>query len=230
MRDEITSWSTPLIVEVGERVQVIVAATNRVRGYDLADGTLIWECAGLSRNVVATPVAADGLVFVGNSYDWQKMLAIRLEGAEGDITESKHVVWSRDRDTPYVPSPALHDGTLYFLKHSHGFLTAVDAASGKTRYGPVRLGAVRNVFASPVVAGGKLYIPGRDGATLVVKTGAEFKALAVNELDDSFSASPAVAGDALFLRGDRSLYKIALPATSPRSDAEPTPSSKGVDR
>jgi outer membrane protein assembly factor BamB len=208
-RDEITSWSSPLIVPVGDRVQVVVAATDRVRGYDLEDGSPIWECEGLSRNVVATPVATDGLVIVANSYDGKKMMAIRLAGARGDITGTEHVVWERDRDTPYVPSPVLHEGRLYFLKHSHGFLTAVEAATGKTLFGPVRLGPVRNVFASPVVAAGRIYIPSRDGATLVAEAGTVFKTLAVNELDDSFSASPAVAGDALFLRGDRHLYKIA---------------------
>jgi outer membrane protein assembly factor BamB len=119
------------------------------------------------------------------------------------------VVWTRDRDTPYVPSPLLYDGVLYFLKHSHGFLTAVEAASGKTIFGPVRLKRVRNVFASPVAAAGRVYIAGREGATLVVRAGPEFDPLAINELDDSFSASPAVAGDALFLRGERFLYKIA---------------------
>ena len=179
-----------------------------LHGYDLADGSVIWECAGLSSNVVATPVAANGLVIVANSYDRKNMMAIRLAGARGDITGTDQVVWERDRDTPYVPSPVLHDGRLYFLKHSHGFLTAVEAATGKTLFGLVRLGAVRNVFASPVVAGGRLYIPSRDGATLVARAGSVFEPLAVNELDDSFSASPAVVGDALFLRGDEFLYKI----------------------
>jgi hypothetical protein len=75
------------------------------------------------------------------------------------------------------------------------------------------------VFASPVMAGGRLYIPSRDGSTAVVKAGSEFEMLATNELDDSFSASPAVSGDALFLRGDRFLYRIATPE-APEADAE----------
>jgi outer membrane protein assembly factor BamB len=211
MRDEMTSWSTPLIVDVGGKSQVIVAATRRVAAYDLASGELIWECAGFSRNVVSTPVAGNGLVYASNSYDWKKMLAIRLEGARGDITGTDQVVWTRDRDTSYVPSPLLYEGQLYFLKHSHGFLTSVDAASGETLFGPERLGSVRNVFASPVAAAGRIYITSRDGATLVARAGAEFEPLATNELDDSFSASPAIVGEALYLRGDHFLYKIASP-------------------
>jgi outer membrane protein assembly factor BamB len=208
-RDEITSWSTPLVVEHGGRQQIIIAATGRVRGYDLESGRVVWECGGLSRNVVASPVAADGIVYVANSYDWQAMLAIRLADAQGDITNSDAIVWSRDRDTPYVPSPVLYDGALCFLKHNQGFLTCVRAKTGKPLFGPVRLQGVRNIFAAPVGSGRRLYIPGRDGATAVVKRSAPFELLALNQLDDSFSASPAVVGDELYLRGERHLYCIA---------------------
>ncbi len=208
-RDEITSWSTPLIVEHDGRRQVIISATGRVRSYDLGSGALIWECAGLSRNVVASPVAADGIVYVSNSYDWQVMLAIRLQGARGDITGTDAVLWSRDRHTPYVPSPLLYDGMLFFLKHNQGILTNLDARTGTPHYGPVRLPGVQGVFASPVGAAGRVYVAGRNGATAVIRRGEKFEVLAVNELDDSFSASPAIAGDELFLRGDRHLYCIA---------------------
>jgi outer membrane protein assembly factor BamB len=77
------------------------------------------------------------------------------------------------------------------------------------------LGKVRNVFASPVAAAGRIYIASRDGATLVARAGSVFEPLATNELDDSFSASPAIVGDALYLRGDHYLYKIVRPKTDP---------------
>src|SRR6185503_6171868 len=64
-RDEITSWATPIVVEHGGRTQVIISGTKRIRGYDLATGSLIWECGGLSANVVASPVSADGMVYAG---------------------------------------------------------------------------------------------------------------------------------------------------------------------
>lgn len=208
-RDEITSWSTPLIVEHAGKVQVVVAATGRVRGYDLADGKVIWECAGLSRNVVASPVAADGRVFVANSYDWRKMLAIDLDRARGDITGTEAVLWSRDRDTPYVPSPLLLDGTLYFLKHNHGIWTAVDAATGTEHYGPERLPGMRSIFASPTAAAGRIYVVGRSGNAVVLAAGKRFEVLARNRLDDTFSASPVIVGDTLYLRGERHLYALA---------------------
>src|SRR5947208_5828483 len=68
-RDEKTSWSTPLVVEHEGKAQVIVSATKRVRGYDPATGTQLWECAGLTDNVVSSPVHTDGVVIAGNSYE-----------------------------------------------------------------------------------------------------------------------------------------------------------------
>jgi outer membrane protein assembly factor BamB len=208
-RDEITSWSTPLIVEHAGKNQIVVAATKRVRAYDLETGAEIWQVGGLSRNVVASPVAADGMIFVANSYDWQAMLAIRLSDAAGDITGTDAVVWTRSRDTPYVPSPLLDGDRLCFTKHIQGFLTCVNAKNGETLFGPVRLPGLDLVFASPAAGAGRMYIPGRSGATAVVKLGGEFELLALNRLDDSFSASPVIVGDALFLRGERHLYCIA---------------------
>ncbi len=208
-RDEITSWSTPLVVEHGGRAQVVVAATKRVRSYDLANGELVWECAGLSRNVVASPVAADGRVYVGNAYDWEAMLAIRLDRAEGDVTGTDAVVWSIDRHTPYVPSPLLYGELLCFLRHSQGVLSCLEAKTGVPVFGPRRLQGVYNVFASPVGAGGRIYVASREGTIAVLESGGEFAFLALNKLDDSFSASPAVAGEELYLRGERHLYCIA---------------------
>ena len=208
-RDEGTSWSTPLVVEHNGHAQAIIAATNRVRAYDLANGEVIWECGGLSGNVVASPVAADGFVYVANSYETRAMLAIRLEGARGDITGTDAVVWTRDRHTPYVPSPLLYGDLLYYLKHYQGFLTCVNAKTGETLYGPQRLTGIQNVYASIVGAADHVYIVSLNGTTAVIKRGVAFDLVSRNSLDDAFSASPAIVGDELFLRGERSLYCIA---------------------
>ena len=79
-RDEVTSWSTPLVVEVDGRPQVVVAATGRNRGYDLASGETIWEAAGMTTNTVPSPVAADGLVYVTSGFRGNALQAIRLAG------------------------------------------------------------------------------------------------------------------------------------------------------
>lgn len=211
-RDEKTSWSTPLVVEHEGRSQIIVSATKRVRGYDLATGAQLWECAGLTDNVVSSPVFGHGVVIAGNSYYQQAMLAIRLAGAKGDLTGTDRVAWKLNRLTPYVSSPLLYDDTLYFLRHNQNILSRLEPATGKPLGEPLRLEGIRDfIFASPVGAAGRIYITGRDGATVVLRHDRENATLAVNHLEDSFSASPALLDRELYLRGERFLYCLAEP-------------------
>ena len=208
-RDEVTSWSTPLVVADGERPQVVINATGRTRGYDLESGETVWEAAGMTTNTIPSPVYADGLVFVTSGFRGNALQAIRLAAARGDLADSEAIAWSYDRDTPYVPSPLLHAGILYVLKSNSGILTAFDAATGKVHYGPERLPGIDGAYASPVAAGDRIYIPGRDGTTVVLAAGPEFEVIAENRLDDGFDASPALAGNDLLLRGRGSLYCLS---------------------
>jgi len=209
-RPEDTSWATPIVVEHAGKPQVIVPGTKRLRGYDLASGAVLWQCAGLSSNIVSSPVAANGVVYAGSSYDTRALLAIRLDGAKGDITGTKQVIWTRERGAPYVPSPLLYGESLYTLRHYQGVISRVDAKTGNDQGGPFRLEAIDNVYASPVGADGRIYVTSRDGITQVMSHGERIpRMLAVNRLDDHFSASAAIAGRELFLRGERCLYCIA---------------------
>ena len=209
-RDEKTSWATPLVVEVDGKTQVVVSATRRVRGYDLATGAQLWECAGLTDNVVSSPVYGHGLIFAGNSYYSQSMLAIRLAAAKGDLTGTDHVAWKLNRLTPYVSSPLFYDDTLYFLRHNQNILSRLEPLTGRPRGEPLRLDGLRDfIFASPVGAAGRIYITARDGATVVLRHDRDNAPLALNRLDDIFSASPALVDRELYLRGERSLYCLA---------------------
>ena len=207
-RDEKTSWATPITVEHEGKVQVIVSATQRIRSYDLDTGALIWECGGLSNNVVASPVAANGIVVAGSSYEKKAMVAIKLAGAQGDLTATDHVLWQTNQRTPYVPSPLLYDTTLYFFNHYQAILSCLDLATGEKRAGPWRLGALSNIYASPVAAAGRLYLTDLDGTTLVLRHGTDPQPIGLNQLDEPISASPALAGKDLFLRGESHLYAI----------------------
>lgn len=210
-RDEIDTWATPLVVDVDGRPQVVANGMNRIRSYDLETGKIVWESQGTTMNAIPSPVAADGMVFVTSGFRGNNLKAIRLAGARGDITGADAIVWSLNRDTPYVPSPLLYDGILYLLKSNSGILTAFDAKTGKPHYELQRLDAVPNVFASPVGAAGRVYVPGRDGATVVLRHGATFETLAVNKLDDGFDASPALVDKEIYLRGYQYLYCISAP-------------------
>ncbi len=203
---ERTSWSTPVIAEVGDGVQVIVSATNRVTSYDLATGKTIWETGGMTMNVIPTPMLADGVVYVTSGFRGNATMAIGLEGAAGDLTGSENIRWSYNQDTPYVPTPVLYDGLIYMLKSNKGLLSVLDAKTGELVYGIERLGNVPNVYASAFAANGHVYFLGRDGGGTVIKAGREFKVVAENQLDDRFDASPAAVGDELYVRGRKSLY------------------------
>jgi outer membrane protein assembly factor BamB len=208
-RDEIDTWATPAIVQEGGRTHVIVPGMNRLRSYDLATGAVLWETAGLTMNPIPSPVAGDGMVFATSGFRGNSLKAIRLAGASGDITKTGHVVWTLDRDTPYVPSPLLYDGILYILKTNNGLLSAFEAKSGKPYFQVQRLEKAANVFASPVGAAGRVYVPGRDGTTVVLKHGPTLEILAENTLDDGFDASPALVDREIYLRGYRYLYRIS---------------------
>ena len=207
-RDEVTSWATPIVVTHDGQRQVVVSGTRRVRGYDLKTGSVIWEAGGLPGNIVASPVGADGMVFAAGSYEKQTLLAIRLTGAKGELTGTQQIAWQKNRSTPYVPSPLLYDGWLYYLRHYQGVLSRVNAKTGNEPSGPFRLGSVFNIYSSPVAAAGRIYVTDRNGKTLVMSNDAEPKALTLNKLDDRFSAAAALVGDAIFLRGEKFLYCI----------------------
>ncbi len=162
----------------------------------------------MTGNVVPCPVYADGIVYLTSGFRGNALLAIRLAGAEGDITDSESVVWTLDAHTPYTPSPLLHGGLIYMLLRNNGILSCFDARTGQEHFTRQRLRGLNVVYASPVGVDGRVYIVGKNGTTLVIKHGPTYQLLETNVLDDQFTASPAVVKDELFLRGHRALYCI----------------------
>jgi outer membrane protein assembly factor BamB len=207
-RQEITSWATPLVLETGDRTQVIISATERIRSYDLATGKLLWECGGMTQNVIPTPVAGHGLVYAISGFRGAALLALRPDRA-GDLTGTDAIVWQHSKNTPYVPSPLLYDDKLYFLSGNNAMLSCFDALTGNPLIDAERIDGVAGVYASPVGAAGRVYLAGRNGAVAVLRHGHPLEILATNRLDDRFDASPALVGNALFLRGRETLYCLA---------------------
>jgi outer membrane protein assembly factor BamB len=208
-RAERTSWSTPLIVEHDGKAQAVTAATAKIRSYDLATGKLIWECGGLTRNVIPSPVAGNGLVYCMSGFMGNALFAIRL-GRTGDLTGTDAIAWTHKKSTPYVPSPLLYGDKLYFFSNNHAILSCFDALTGTPLYTEETLENIPRggMYASPVGAAGKVYLAGRNGTALVIKNSDKLEVLATNRLDDKFDASPAVVGNELFLRGRENLYCI----------------------
>jgi outer membrane protein assembly factor BamB len=208
-REEGTSWATPLIVENNGKLQVITAASKFVRSYDFKTGELIWQCGGLTGNVIPCPLELDGIVYVMSGFRGFALRAIDLAKAKGDITNTEAIVWKYDQDTPYTPSPMLSNGKLYFLKANNGSLTCLDAKDGKVNYALQKLEDTGSIYSSPTGVADRFYIVGEKGLAYVIKQGPQFEVLAKNKLEDNFLASPVIIANDIYLRGYKHLYCIS---------------------
>jgi len=204
-RDEKSSWATPLVLEVNDRIQIITCATNLIRSYDFNTGEIIWTCGGMTRNVIPNPKYADGILYAMSGFRGNALLAIDLARAEGDITGSDVILWSYDQNTSYTPDALLMGGRYYFLRANNGELSCADAKTGEIKYEKVKLEGINDLYSSPTGAGNRIYVVD-DNICLVIKAGDNFEVLASNSLEDGFHASPVIVGNKLILRGFDSLY------------------------
>ena len=204
-RDEPSSWATPLVVEHQGKTQIITSGTNRVRSYDAETGNMIWDHGGLTVNCIPSPIEHDGNVIVMSGFRGSIATAIPLDSM-GDVTGK--TLWKLDRGTPYVPSPLLVGGRLYFTQGNVNILSCVDAKSGHVLIDRERLEGVQNFYASPVAAAGRIYFTDRDGTTVVIKQADKLEVLATNKLGEPVNASPALAGKQMFLRGEKHVWCI----------------------
>lgn len=208
-RNEPTGWSTPLIVDFQGQKQVIVNATGKVRSYDLNSGKELWSCSGQTPNAIPSPVAQDGVVYVTSGFRGNTLQAIRL-GRSGDLTGTDAIFWSRNKSTPYVPSPLLVDDFLYLVSGNDAMISCFNRISGEPFFERERLAGIRGIYASPVCGGDNVYVLGREGACVVLKKGPKPEVIAVNKLEDSRSdASIAIVGNELFLRTAHFLYCVS---------------------
>ena len=197
------AYTTPLVIRVGERDQLISVGAYRAYAYDPTTGREIWRVSydeGFSN--VPRPVYGHGLVFIATGFHQPTLIAVRADG-QGDVTRS-HIAWTLTRGAPFTPSPILVGDELYVINDT-GILTTVDARTGTIHY-QQRLGG--NYSASPVFADGRIYFQSEEGVTTVIPPGRQFGRLATNRLDGSTLASMAIVPGAIFIRSDTHLYRI----------------------
>ncbi|MEZ6146675.1 MAG: PQQ-binding-like beta-propeller repeat protein [Planctomycetaceae bacterium] len=207
-RDEPTGWATPLVVEHAGRKQVVMNGQNFARSYDLETGEELWRCSGQTVRPVSSPVATNGMVFVGSGFQGAFMGAFHLDG-RGDIAGTDNVAWVIDRDVCDISSPMLSAGRIYFHKGKSGMLSCVDAKTGAPHYTAQRIPGVEKTYASPIAAGGHVYLTSVSGTTVVIKDANELTIVATNELGEAIGGTPAPADNQLFIRGERHLFCIA---------------------
>jgi outer membrane protein assembly factor BamB len=210
-RDEIPSWCTPTVWKNSRRTEIVTNAAQYARGYDPATGKELWRLAKKSEIAVPTPVPAGDRIFVvSGNRPIQPIFAIK-PGASGDIslkegqTASEHIAWSTLRGGPYMPTPIVYGPHLYVCSNA-GVVTCYEVSTGKAVYRE-RIGG-ESYTASPVAADGRLYFTSEQGEVRVVRAGAEFELLAVNDLDDVCMAPPAISGGTLFVRSQHFLFAL----------------------
>lgn len=197
------AYCTPTVID-GDQPQVISPASDWVYSLNPETGKELWRVnyGLLGFSTVPKPIVSDGTVYVLTSYMKSRLLAIRYDG-QGDVSDS-HVAWKEDRNMPSKPSLLLVDKHLYAITDK-GIATCLNAETGK-RVWMERLGGAFS--ASPLFAAGHIYVCDQEGQTLVFQPGESLNIVAKNSLDGQFMASPAVAGNALFLRTNKALYRI----------------------
>jgi outer membrane protein assembly factor BamB len=208
MRDEISSWSSPIATQVDGRTEIITSASNAIRSYDSKTGELIWQSRGLTGCAAPTPVVANGKVYCSTGFRGISTMVIEL-GHEGDLTDSDAISWRTQKVGANVPSPLVYKNQLYVFKGYSSSLSSFNAETGEEYFHGERIDGLKQVYASPIGVNGYVYVSGRNGKTAILKAGNDFDVVAVNELDTILDGSPVVVGNELFLRGRMKLYCIA---------------------
>jgi outer membrane protein assembly factor BamB len=199
------AYSTPAIVNVGGKQQIVSVGSRAAFGYDLATGQEIWTVEHSDYNASAQPLVYGDSVIIDTGTA-AVLMRIRIdETTRGNITGSPHVLWERPRGNSKLPFSVLHKDRFYFATDL-GVATCVDAASGEDVW-KTRIGG--NYTASPVFANGLVYFFDIDGKTTIVRAADQYEVVAVNELSEGMRASPAIAYGSLYLRTMGHLYKIA---------------------
>lgn len=201
------AYCTPIVVRTERGEELVSPGADWVYGYDPATGKELWKAAygELGFSTVPRPVIGHGMAYVCTSFMRSKLLAVKL-GGSGDVTSS-HVAWTSDSQITKKPSMTLVGEELY-MGNDTGIITCFDALTGKEIWRE-RIGG--NFSASPLLHDGLIYFFSEEGKATVIRAGRKFEVVAVNELGDGFTASPAVVDGALFLRSQTALYRIDPP-------------------
>lgn len=208
-RDEQTGWCTPMVVEHEGRQQIIMNGRNFARSYDLETGAELWRCSGQTVRPICTAVVGDELVYVASGFQGDFMGAFRLDGS-GDIGGTDQVAWTINANMCDMSSPLLSNGRLYFHQRKKALLSCADATTGQLLYGPERLPGLETeqVYASPIAAGGYVFLTGTNGTTVVIKDAPQLEIVATNSIEEFVGGTPAAVDDELYIRGEANLYCI----------------------
>jgi len=206
------AFSTPHVVEHAGQPLLLSSGAKAHYGYDPQTGRELWRVEEHGQHSASTrPIAGHGLAFFPTGFSKGQLLAVSLPPRvsasatpPAQALEPSAVAWRLKRTVPNKPSLIL-DGDLLYMIDDGGIASCVEAKTGTDVW---RDRVQGNYSASPLLAAGRIYVCSEEGKVAVLAAGREFKLLAENKLDGGFMASPAVSGNALFLRSKTHLYRI----------------------
>lgn len=208
-------YTTPLVFEYEGRQSILTWGAEHVNINDAADGKLVWTCGNFNPEAnrlwpaIATPVVSQQHVVVAfgrNDRGKPLLYGVKLAG-QGDVTATNHT-WKRTDVGTFVPTPTVY-GAQVIIVGDQGEIEAIDAATGRTAW-KSQLPKNRNkIYASPLVAGDRLYVVREDGKVFVGRMHeGQFELLAENDMQESIIGSPVPFGSGLILRGKEHLFCV----------------------
>jgi outer membrane protein assembly factor BamB len=201
-REVPNSWSSPIVIQVGDQPQIVTCADPWVIAYSPADGTEIWRADCLRGDVGPSPVFAGGMVFAANEFPG--LAAIRADGS-GDVSDT-HIAWEADLGAPDTASPLATEAHVYLLA-SYGILTCYDAKEGGDPLWEQEFDAM--FVSSPTLVGKLMYLFDEHGKVFIVEpTADECRIVAENALGEECVTSPVVSNGRIIIRGKEHLICI----------------------
>jgi outer membrane protein assembly factor BamB len=213
------AYGTPSLIAIdNDRTDLVVAVPGEIWGLNPDTGKMQWFAEHeLTGNICPSVISDKNTLFVFGGFRSAGSLAINA-GGKGDVTKSQ-IQWT-SRNSSYVATPVLYEGHLYWIS-DNGLAHCVSASTGelvyKERVPEIKAGG-RPVYASPVIADGRIYIPTRWDGVLVLDAHPVFKVLSQNQFagdESDFNATPAISNQQLFLRSNQFLYCVADQSRQP---------------
>jgi outer membrane protein assembly factor BamB len=211
-RDEVSTWSSPNVFEKEGKTQIVVNGWKHMGGYDFETGKEIWRM-GCGGDIPApTPVIAHDLIFINNAHGRYSPIYAVKTNAVGDISlgekeyKNDYIVWSIKRGGAYMQTPLIYGDYLYNLQ-GNGSLSVFKATTGDLMY-KESLGSVGGFSASGIAAGDNIYLCAERGDVFVIKAGPEYQQVAHNNMNDILMATPAISGNVLYFRAQKSVIAV----------------------
>jgi outer membrane protein assembly factor BamB len=197
------SWSTPVLVTVDGRTELVTNASQHVIGYDASTGRELWRTRGVESNAIHGPLVGKGLVVVTAGFPAKRIVAIR----PGNQPDDRRIAWEYTKGTGYVLTNILY-GDYVYLSTDNGILTCLDAATGKVMYEGGRPPRPTHFMGSAVAYQGLIAMTSQDGDTYMIKAGPTHEIVRVNTIDEPVYSSAALANGRVYIRGEKHLFAI----------------------